>query len=269
MNSESFTRIGRFDQAAGFYSAGRNGYAPEVVANVAALAGLTRQHRVLDLGTGPAPLAAAFAPLAAEVIAVDPEPSMLALARQNTQGLNVTVAPGSSDDLDDRFGSFRLVVIGRAFHWMDRVPTLAKLDSIIEPGGAVALFADKTPDLVENQWVNRFKEILRPFSDSDPAWIERRAKEYRSNLGVLLDSQFGQVHRISFVEKRLIPVERYVDRAFSSSSSAPNRLGERAQALASQIRSEAAAFAVDGLITEVVETEALVALRFTNPAGVA
>jgi ubiquinone/menaquinone biosynthesis C-methylase UbiE len=48
---------------------------------VAARCGIDATHRILDLGCGPGQLALAFAPLAGEVLGIDPEPEMLRIAR--------------------------------------------------------------------------------------------------------------------------------------------------------------------------------------------
>ena len=66
---------------------------------------------------------------------------MLAEARVLArQAANIRFVAGSSYDLDPALGHFHLVVMGRSFHWMDRVDTLERLDRLIEPAGAVALF---------------------------------------------------------------------------------------------------------------------------------
>ena len=53
-------------------------------------------------------------------------------------------------------GPYRLVTIGRAFHWMDRAATLAMLDRIVGPGGAVASFTMPIPMWSEeNRWFKR------------------------------------------------------------------------------------------------------------------
>ena len=63
------------------------------------------QHRVLDLGCGPGPLARGFAPLVRDVIAVDPSPEMLAEARVLAgQATNIRFVAGSSYDLDPALG---------------------------------------------------------------------------------------------------------------------------------------------------------------------
>jgi ubiquinone/menaquinone biosynthesis C-methylase UbiE len=103
--------------------------------------GLASTSRVLDLGCGPGSLAMAFAPLVGEVVGIDPEPEMLRIARAEAAraGLQIDFREGSSGELGADLGLFRLVAIGRAFHWMDRQETLACLDRIVEPEGAVVL----------------------------------------------------------------------------------------------------------------------------------
>jgi hypothetical protein len=38
---------------------------------------------------------------------------------------------GGSDDLGSGLGHFRIVTIGRSFHWMDRAETLRRLNGLI------------------------------------------------------------------------------------------------------------------------------------------
>src|SRR5213592_2950637 len=71
----------RYRSAAAHYERGRVPYAPALIRRVAEVTGLGSQHRVLDLGCGPGPLARNFAPLVREVIAIDPSAEMLAEAR--------------------------------------------------------------------------------------------------------------------------------------------------------------------------------------------
>ena len=77
---------------------------------------------------------------------MDPTPEMLSAARALAGATpNIRFVAGSSYELGPALGRFHLVVIGRSFHWMDRVDTLNRLDAMIEPAGAVALFATRPP----------------------------------------------------------------------------------------------------------------------------
>ncbi len=119
---------------------------------------------MLDLGCGPGPLARAFAPLCAEVVAIDPEPAMLAEA-EAAPAANIVWQRGSSYDIGPALGTFHLCTMGRSFHWMDRADTLRRLDSMIGPGGAVALFHDSHPDLPDNAWQAGWKSLLDRYGD--------------------------------------------------------------------------------------------------------
>ena len=77
----------------------------------------------------------------------------------------------------------------------------------------------------------------------------------------LLDSAFHQLERIGIVERRRIPVERLVDRVLSVSSTSPTRLGLRVDELAARVRELAFRYADGDLVTEVVESTALIAKR--------
>ncbi len=139
----------RFRSAAEHYRKGRPPYAAALFDRVAARVGLRQDHAVLDLGCGPGQLALGFARLAGTVTAIDPEPEMLRIAADAAAeaGYPIRFIEGSSYDLGPALGRFRLTAIGRAFHWMDRADTLQRLDGMIEAGGALALFADRHPEV--------------------------------------------------------------------------------------------------------------------------
>lgn len=254
---------GRFHSAARHYLRGRPPYAPALIRRVVQLCGVGPTSRVLDLGCGPGPLALAFAPLAGEVIGIDPEPEMLHVAREEAARADVYVGfrEGSSRELGADLGAFRLVAIGRAFHWMDRQETLLRLDRIVEPEGAVVLFGHDHPKVPDNRWVEAFERLVDRYAAADAARATRRAPGWLRHEAVLLDSPFPRLERVSVIERRATPVERFVDRALSLSSVSHELTGERADDLSREVREAVAAFATDGLVTEVVESEALIAKR--------
>lgn len=248
----------RFRAAASHYLAGRPPYPPRLIARVAGLTGLDRTGRVLDLGCGPGQLARAFAPLAAEVVAVDPEPEMLRAARQAAGMSPIRFLQGSSYDLGPGFGRFHLAVMGRSFHWMDRVDTLRRLDRLIDPGGAVVLFGDTHPELPENAWRPAWREALAPFRDPER---ERHHAGWVRHEALLLESAFATLDLMAAFEHRVSPIASLVERALSMSSTNPADGQEQGEALQAAVVEALSPFAVDGLVTEVVESYALIATR--------
>lgn len=255
----------RFEGAAAHYLQGRPAYAPALIRRVAEITGLGPRARVLDLGAGPGQLATGFAYFAGEVLAMDPEPEMLAIAASRSEGVlsNLRLRQGGSDDLGPElgaaFGPFRLVSIGRAFHWMDRAETLRRLDRLIEPGGALALFTDLHPEVPENAWVKEFRALREAHIGAERAhW---REPGWPRDEAVLLQSPFCRMERIGVIERRQIPAERLTDRALSMSSSSRARIGARVDDLLRDIRALAERSATEGMVTEIVESTALIATR--------
>lgn len=256
----------RFKNPARYYTTGRPTYPKLLARRVAQLVGLEPRHHVLDLGTGPGFLAIDYAPLAQSVTAIDPSEEMLAAARQNAEraGVRIQFLKGSSFELAgrlrERLERYRLVTIGRAFHWMDRAQTLAALEPLVERGGAVALFGERYPDVPDNRWHAPFQALLDGYSTDDPAKAHTRGTS--QNEAVLLASSFDHLERIAVLERRETPVERFVDRALSFGAAWDGRPGSREDDLAGEVRKLIGQYAdARGVVREVVEGHALVALR--------
>ena len=126
MPDDVFLEPCRFTAAAKHYLAGRPAYAKRLISRVVKDLRLGAKDAVMDLGSGPGTLALLFAPFAGSVLAIDPCPDMLEVARHAGKGAdNVLFKSGSSFDIGPELGTFKLVTIGRAFHWMDRPDTFA------------------------------------------------------------------------------------------------------------------------------------------------
>ncbi|WP_144139293.1 class I SAM-dependent methyltransferase [Paraburkholderia sp. BCC1884] len=253
----------RFKMNAAHYLAGRPAYSPRLIQRVAQSCELGGADRLLDLGCGPGQLSLAFSSWVGAGVALDPEPEMLRVA----EGLGAGIAPnieyrqGSSYDLSPAFGKFRLAVIGRAFHWMDRPDTLTRLDALIEPQGAVALFSTAIVTDAPIAWLASYHALLEDYAQSDPARLQRKSDDWESHDSVLARSAFAALERISIVETRRVSVESLCARPLSMSSLSRERLGERLDELLGRIRELLDAHATNGWLDERVESTALIARR--------
>lgn len=250
----------RFLTTVSHYVAGRLRYPPPLIAAVADAVRLERSDRLLDLGCGPGFLAIAFAPHVAEVVAMDPEPAMLAAAEAAAEGAKgrFTFVLGGSEQLGPGLGQFALVTMGRSFHWMDRLRTLATLDRMIKPTGGVALFVDRQPDAPENAWHKAWRATRERFASQEAAPRPADAKDHAS---VLRQSAFSNVRRLAERYRRRTSVDELVARALSTSTTSPAVLGQQQARFEQEIRAAVAPFAENGAVTEIVEAEALLATR--------
>ena len=149
-------------------------------------------------------------------------------------------------------GPFKLAAIGRAFHWMDRAATLAMLDRIVAPGGAVALFHDAHPPVEENGW---FKTLCDVTARHRPKGTERSGG-HRRYEPFLFASAFTQLDGLSVTIRQSLTADDILGRAFSMSASVTDR-----NAFAAELTAALRESSPDGRFTEVAELVALVARR--------
>jgi ubiquinone/menaquinone biosynthesis C-methylase UbiE len=253
-----------FQSTVPYYARFRLGYPTRLIERVIALVGMRPPDAVLDLGTGPGLLAILFAAAGFRVTAADPEPTMLEAAGEAASAAGVTLElwRGGSNELSAGMGPYRLVTMGRSFHWMERATTLVMLDQLVSPGGAVALFHDDAPKTVENTWHEVLREVSNRYGQSAQRHVaEYQAPDYRAHESYLLDSAFCVVDGISVITRRALTADEIVGRAFSMSTCSREKLGERAVAFEAELRAALAECSPIGTFQEVVELVALVASR--------
>jgi len=254
----------RFRSTVPYYARYRLAYPDSLLSRAAAMVGLKPGDAVLDLGCGPGLLAVPFAAMGMKVTAVDPEPDMLGEARATARAAGVAIdfRQGSSFAMPPGIGPFRLVVMGRSFHWMDREATLALLEPLIGPDGALALFDDHHPKTLENGWRDALRELGDSYGrNQEPHRVGMTRTDYRSNESLLLASAFSRLELVGAIVRREITADEIVGLAFSLSTSSRERLGEKAQVFEADLRSRLARLSPEGRFTEIAQLDALVARR--------
>jgi SAM-dependent methyltransferase len=212
-----------FRGAATYYSRFRRGYPDELLDLLADRAGLDGTGRLLDLGCGTGQLAVPLAARVEEVVAVDPEPEMLAemVAPQNVRKVN-----GRAEDVDESWGSFRLVTIGRAFHWMDGPLVLDRLSRIT---AQVALVADT---MEQSEAQTDLLAVAREFVGERPP-MKQPTVRYKPALAA---SPFSDVVELSVEVERTWTIDQLVGLAYSTSFASLRRVGARREEFEREVR---------------------------------
>jgi SAM-dependent methyltransferase len=95
-----------------------------------------RALRVLDVGCGTGIAAEAFAARGCDVLGVEPDARMAAVARRK----GLTVEEGTFEDWPAAGRKYDLVVSAQAWHWVDPERGPAQAASVLVPGGRLAVF---------------------------------------------------------------------------------------------------------------------------------
>jgi trans-aconitate methyltransferase len=170
--------LGFGGEVAGFYHQYRRGYPPAVIDTLTGAFGLTGSDLVIDLGCGTGQLTLPIARRVQAVAGVDPEPDMLARARQAAAEQAVTNAswllaadtdiPALAALLGDRRAG--AVTIGRALHWMAYRELIPALVPLLRLGGGIAVITNGTPMwLQDSPWSRALRSFLEQWLGSRPA----------------------------------------------------------------------------------------------------
>jgi SAM-dependent methyltransferase len=127
-----------FGSAAGAYESGRPDYPREAVDwMLAPVRAEGRALRVADVGAGTGKLTRTIVEAGAEVVAIDPDPDMLATLRGNVHGVPTFVGTGERMPLPD--ASVDAVLLGQAWHWVDPVAASSEAGRVLRAGGVLGL----------------------------------------------------------------------------------------------------------------------------------
>ena len=250
-----------FRGAAEYYTRFRPPYAPEAIEHVIAAFDLGRRDRVLDLGCGPGTLAIPFARIAAEVVALDPDPGMIEEGRRQALAagaVNIGWRDAGSRELGAVDGPFKLVVMGQSFHWMDRDQVLRDLYQLVEDGGGIAMIApgQRRP---QESWEAEAARVVRRYMGEQP-WHPQRNREPRHEPA-LERSRFEIVSYVEFPSTLTRDIASIVGCLYSNSSSSRPMLEGREAAFEADIREAMLGLNPTGVFHETLETGVLIAMK--------
>lgn len=188
------SRATSFGAEAQNYEAGRPEYPFEAVAWMLDILPVGA-NRIADVGAGTGKLTRALvAAPGAQVVAIDPDPGMLAALRAALPGVPTFVGTAESLPLPD--AGVDAVVLGQAWHWVDPVAASREIGRVVRPGGALGLIWNVRDERAD--WVRALTEIMHPSA----------AEEMLAQGDPIVDAPFGALESASWEWSREISREQ-------------------------------------------------------------
>ncbi len=109
---------------------------PDAAVDLALSGGDPEPARVLDLGAGTGKLTRSLLARGLDVVAVEPDPGMLAVLRERSPGAEARSGSAERVPLPD--GAVDAVLVGQALHWFDLDRAVPEIARVLRPGGVLA-----------------------------------------------------------------------------------------------------------------------------------
>jgi ubiquinone/menaquinone biosynthesis C-methylase UbiE len=148
-----------FDQIAGTYEASRPGYPDALVDDVVALAQVKPGEVVLEVGCGTGQATKSFAARGLQIVAIDPGPDMIRVAREALANFDqVDLSVSTFEDWPPGPTSVRLIIAAQSWHWVAPEVRFVKAAQVLSPNGSLAVFGH-VPVGLPTSLCDAFKEI--------------------------------------------------------------------------------------------------------------
>ena len=184
---------------------------------------------------------------------------MIAAAKQAAERASqaFTLIAGKAEELPDGIGSFDVVTIGRALHWMDRETTLARLERLVAPEGVILVCASFSATDGRNPWLDDYNAARRVWS-KETLWSESGsgARTHRDLAGFFRGTRFHAADVIRVETSQEVSVRDLARRVLTFSSSSPDVLADKQEAMLRDVGQRLLPWSHDGWITEVVAATA-------------
>lgn len=205
-----FSPTTRFSDRAEDYAKYRPTYPQAAIDWIIEEMGLPNTLRIADLGAGTGIASRLFAERGAQVVAVDPNPEMLALAKRHTR---IRFATGTAEQTGLPASSFDLVTAFQVFHWFKPEPTMAEFRRILKRRGRIAAVGNSRD--YQDAFTLEYSKLIESFSD------EAKAVERGRGVGPVVETfeqgGFERVQRREFRHFHRMDEESFIGYARSAS----------------------------------------------------
>lgn len=206
---------------------------------------------VLDVGAGTGIVSGQLLAKGANVLAVEPDPRMAAVAR----GKGVPIEIGTFESWEPGQRRFDLVVFGQSFHWVNPDIALPKLHRLLTDGGHLALMWNRLfpTHPTHSELAEIYREYMDPGSsvfDGSPEGLADTERRIEPMIASITASGFTvEVRR--YPRRGHYSTQQYLDLAFTHSNHlilAPEKASELRAKLAERIGSQGVSMGGDTLL---------------------
>lgn len=178
---------------------------------------------------------------------------------------NVVWIEGTAESFAARAASFRLTTVGGAFHWMDRARVLESCWPLMEEGAGLLIAGGGVPNLwsEEEPWQRAVLEVIKLYlgdrrrAGSSGLFVEDAPR----HEAFIEASDFTLIDRYEHAWMATFDVDSLVGLLYSTSFANPALLGERQADFERGLRKALLAVNADGLFTEPVAVEFILARK--------
>jgi len=207
-----------FGSAAEAYQSGRPDYPREAVDwMLDPVHRHDRALRVADVGAGTGKLTRTIAEAGAEVVAIDPDPDMLAALRQHVHGVPTFLGTAERMPLPD--ASLDAVLLGQAWHWVEVAAASAECGRVLRAGGVLGLVWNIRDE--SDPWVGRLTAAMHG----------SHAEQMLAGEGARVTAPFGELEQRTWRWTRTLTRAAFLDMAASRSYVITAPAGDRATIL--------------------------------------
>ncbi|MEI6429179.1 MAG: class I SAM-dependent methyltransferase [Pseudanabaena sp. ELA607] len=200
--------------------------------------------RLLDLATGTGLIAIALSPHFQEVIGLDPDPEMLREAQQEAELdniHNIQWVNTQAENLSAELGEFRLITIGRAYHWFDK-PKVLKLasDRLIQGGGIALTYSHQDIWHSTELWKIKVLEVVKKYLGEKRrvgnGTIENLDATYAELPRLLEQSGFTAPELKTIIIEKVWTIDSWVGYLYSTAFCRPDYFGDRLNEFEQEMR---------------------------------
>ena len=224
-------------------------------------AGVTGDGRLLDLACGPGRVALPLATHFGEVWAVDQEPEMVEIGREQAtrRGLeNVRWIVGRAEEIEAAPASFQLITIGEAFHRLDQRLIAERAMTWLAPGYCLATLGCFSLMQGHEPWHDILRGVVRRWTKHDSTTHPARTRPSPRPRGadhdrqVLTASGFEHAGTYDFPRPYVWTLDSILGNLHSTSNLSRRALGNEAERFDADVQRALLSFDSSGRYPETL-----------------